>query len=219
VDSSNGFVYTQTSNADGTNAKIFQANTTLTSSTSANVGGNNGNDLYSGAYDNTYFNAGPANSGSRYYVCGLDTTGSVSMVYQFGFNTSTGVLNSSPTTSLAVTSASNTPCSPLTEGYNPNASGGAKDWLFLSVPDRGTGTACNNKPCVFQIDITGGPASLFIGQAAVYSPNQGTSGIIIDNVGTLSEASNIYFVPLRARGCTSGGNGACATKLHQSNLQ
>ena len=218
VDSSNAWVYVQTSNADGTNARIVQANVTLTSAVTANVGGISGKDLHSGAYDNAYFNSGPTNSSARYYVCGLDSAGNFSTVYQFGFNGTTGQLNSFPNTSVAVTSANNTPCSPLTEGYNPNAAGGAKDWLFLSVSDHGVGT-CGNSPCIYQIDITNAPAVLGIGQAATYSPNQGTSGMIVDNVSVLSETSNIYFVPLAARVCTAGGNGACATKLHQSNLQ
>lgn len=218
VDSSNGWVYVQTSNADGTNAKIVQANTSLTSTVTANVGGISGKDLHSGAYDNTYFDSGPKNASARYYVCGLDNAGNNSTVYQFGFNGATGLLNSLPTTSIAVTSANNTPCSPLTEGYNPNAAGGAKDWLFLSVADHGVST-CGNSPCIYQIDITNAPATLSVGQTATYSPNQGTSGMIIDNVSVLSETSNIYFVPLAARVCTVGGNGACATKLHQSNLQ
>lgn len=218
VDSSNGWVYMQTSNADGTNAKVLQANTTLTTTVTANVGGISGKDLHSGAYDNTYFNSGPTNASARYYVCGLDSGGSNSVVYQFGFSGTTGQLNSSPTTSIAVTSANNTPCSPLTEGYNPNAAGGAKDWLFLSVTDHGVGT-CGNSPCIYQINVTNAPATLSIGQTATYSPNQGTSGIIVDNVSALSETSNIYFAPLGARVCSAGGNGACATKLHQSNLQ
>ena len=218
VDSTNGWVYTQTSNADGTNAKIFQADTTLTTVSTAIVGSSSSQDLHAGAFDNTYLNSGPTNSSARYYVCGLDSSGN-SVVYQFGFNGITGHLNSSPTTSLAVTSSNNSPCSPLSEVYNPNASGGAKDWLFVSVTDHGTGASCGNKPCVFQIDITNAPATMSINQTGVYSPNQGTSGMIVDNVSALSQASNIYFVTLAARVCTTGGNGACATKLQQSNLQ
>jgi hypothetical protein len=220
VDSTNQWVYTQTSNANGTNAKIYQASTTLGTVSSANVGGESGEDLHSGDFDNTYYTDGPTNSGSRYYVCGLDAMGSDSVVYQFGFN-SGGQLNTTALTSLTVTNANNTPCSPLTENYNPNASGGAADWLFLSVPDHGvgSGTLCNNSPCVIQITITSAPATLSISAAATYSPNQGTSGIIVDNVSTESQASNIYFDTLGARVCTTGGNGQCATKLQQSNLQ
>jgi len=218
VDSTNGWIYTQTSNADGTNAKILQADPTLTTVSTANVGGIGSKDLHSGDFDNTYFSSGPTNSGSRYYVCGLDSGGN-SVVYQFGFNSISGHLNSFFATSLAVTSANNSPCSPLTEIYNPNTSGGARDWLFLSVTDHGTGASCGNKPCVFQIDITNAPTTLSITQTGVYSPNQGTSGMIVDDVSSLSQASNIYFVTLAARVCTTGGNGACATKLQQSNLQ
>jgi len=164
------------------------------------------------------YSSGPTNPNARYYVCAFNAS-SHSAVYQFGFSGITGHLNSSSTITVALTSAVNTPCSPLTEIYNPNASGGAKDWLFLSVTDHGTSTTCNNNPCVFQIDITNAPATLTISQTAVYSPNLGTSGMIIDNVGTLSQTANIYFVTLGARVCTTGGNGACATKLQQSNLQ
>jgi hypothetical protein len=218
VDSTNQWVYTQTSNADGTNARIFQANTILTTISTANVGTVGSNDLHAGDFDITYRNSGPTSSGARYYVCGLDSGGK-SVVYQFGFNSISGQLNSSSTISLAVTSANNSPCSPLTEIYNPNAAGGAKDWLFLSVTDHGAGASCGNKPCVFQIDITNALSTLSISQTAVYSPNQGTSGLIVDNVSTLSQTSNIYFATLRGRVCTTGGSGACATKLQQSNLQ
>jgi hypothetical protein len=218
VDSTNQWVYTQTSNADGTNARIVQANTILTTISTANVGTAGSNDLHAGDFDITYRNSGPTSSSARYYVCGLDSSGK-SVVYQFGFSSTSGQLNSSSTTSLAVTSSNNSPSSPLTEIYNPNAVGGAKDWLFLSVTDHGAGASCGNKPCVFQMDITNAPSTLSISQTAVYSPNQGTSGMIVDNVSTLSQTSNVYFVTLRARVCTTGGNGACATKLQQSNLQ
>ena len=129
VDSTNGWVYTQTSNADGANAKIFQVDPTLTTVSTANVGSSANKDLHAGDFDNTYFSSGPTNLMVRYYVCGLDSSGK-SIVYQFGFNIITGHLNPSPTASLAVTSATNTPCSPLTEIYNTNAIGGAKDCYF-----------------------------------------------------------------------------------------
>jgi len=128
-------------------------------------------------------------------------------------------LNSSFTTSLTVTSANNTPCSPLIEIYNPQVSGGAEDWLFLSVADHGTGLPCNNSPCVFQINITNAPATLSIGQTAQYSPNRGTSGLVVDNVSALSQTSNIYFVYAWGTCLHNRGNGACATKLQQSNLR
>jgi len=217
VDSSNSWVYTQTSNADGTNAKIYQTNTTLGSVTSSNVGGFNVADLHSGAFDNTYFNSGPTNAGSRYYVCGLDAAGSLSTVYQFGFS-GTGQLNSAATASVLVNHNSGSPCSPLTEGYNPNVTGGAKDWLFLGLANGGGPSACHNKLCVMQIDITSAPATLSVGNAAVYNLPVGISGLIIDNVSTSSQTSNIYFVFLVSSTCGTGGAGFCATKLHQSDL-
>jgi hypothetical protein len=217
VDSSNSWVYTQTANADGTNAKIYQANTTLGSVTSSNVGGFNAADLHSGTFDNAYFNSGPTNASARYYVCGLDAAGSLSTVYQFGFS-GTGQLNSAATTSIPVNHNSGSPCSPLTEGYNPNVTGGAKDWLFLGLASGGGPSACHNKLCVMQIDITNAPATLSVANAAVYNLTVGISGLIIDNVSTSAQASNIYFVFLVSSGCGTGGTGFCATKLTQSAL-
>jgi hypothetical protein len=224
IDSTNGWVYVQTANADGTNAKIYQANSTLTTVSSANVGlqsALNGGDLYSGSPDNTYFDSGSTASLARYYVCGLDSAGNDSELYEFGFDSITGQLNSSPSAMLPVTSAINSPCSPVTEIYNPNAAGGATDWLFLGVSDHGlpTGSGCNNNPCVFQFNITSAPSTLSINGFAQLAQNKGIGGITVDNVSTLSETSNIYFVGLGANVCTSGGNGACATKMHQSDLK
>src|SRR5258708_27641691 len=139
VDSSNSWVYTQTANADGTNAKIYQANTTLGSLTSSNVGGIGTADLHSGAFDNTYFNSGPTNAGSRYYVCGYNAGGTITTLYQYGFSSATGQLNSTSAASIAISHSSPFPCSPLTEIYNPAAPNPApppttiaKDWLYLS---------------------------------------------------------------------------------------
>jgi len=219
VDSSNSWVYTQTSNANGTNAKIYQASTTLGSVSISNVGGISGADLHSGAFDNTYFTSGPTNSGARYYVCGLDATGSLSTVYQFGFS-GTGQLNSAATASAAVNHTVSGPCSPLSEVYNPNAGTGT-DWLFLSVSDNGFSAAfCSNKPCIMQFTITGAPTTLALTSGFKYagSGSGGTSGIIVDNVSISAQASNFYYVNLVSSACTSGGTGACAVKLTQSAL-
>ena len=224
VDSTNGWIYEQTANADGTNAKIYQASATLTTVSSANVGGPSslgGGDLHSGSPDNTYFTSGPTASGASYYVCGLDSGGTDSGLYRFGFSNSTGKLNSSPSATLVITTAGNSPCSPITEIYNPNASGGAADWLFLGVTNNGVpaSSGCSGNPCVFQFNITNAPATLSVGQFAQLSQTVGISGIIVDNVSTLSETSNIYFAGLGSATCTTGGTGVCATKMHQSNLQ
>jgi hypothetical protein len=53
----------------------------------------------------------------------------------------------------------------------------------------------------------------------VAGENGGTSGIIVDNVSSSTQASSIYFSTLNNQGCSTGGNGRCATKLTQSGLQ
>jgi hypothetical protein len=46
----------------------------------------------------------------------------------------------------------------------------------------------------------------------------GTSGIVIDNVSSLAQASSIYFSTLATTTCGDGNSGGCAVKLTQAGL-
>jgi len=59
--------------------------------------------------------------------------------------------------------------------------------------------------------------------AYIFAEPVGTSGIIVDNVGTLGQDSNLYFTNLTTThtcGTQGGGNAsACALKVAQARLQ
>jgi hypothetical protein len=97
-------------------------------------------------------------------------------------------------------------CSPLQEVYNSNTD---IDWLFLSVANYCNATGGGTAGCAqnFMLPATGFPAPAVAGAAE----STGTSGIIVDNISTAGQASNIYF------GTLAGGSNS-AVKLSQSGL-
>jgi hypothetical protein len=137
-------------------------------------------------------------------------------------------------------------CSPVTEIYNPNATGGAKDWIFFSVGnDANTSASGNpipsgfpcrsgtgsNAGCVISIDVTDPdmtwpPTSVTNTRAMPGNDAGSTSGIVVDNLAdpTIApEASSIYLTFGSNSTAGSSCNGAtgvgCAVKLTQSALQ
>jgi hypothetical protein len=115
------------------------------------------------------------------------------------------------------------------EVYNPNAVGGAKDWIFTSVQANGATNitiACpTNTGCIMSFDVTSGSTisanTPTVGHTAVAG---GASGIVVDNTvgsGTLTGASQVYFTPLATGDCTTStrrGIGGCAIQASQSAL-
>jgi hypothetical protein len=207
-------------------ACVVQAGVDLTGMVRVNVGGA-GAALHSGAFDNAYFNSSPGSTTGFLYVCGK--TGGIDHpgIRQISFNPN-GTMNTAGLRSLQV---GNLPgavgqCSPVTEIFNPNIGAGT-DLIFFSVQSggRGTvGTTATNCPltaptgCVMSIDVTSGafPTALnnSLGEIG------GTSGIIVDNVGTFGQDSSLYFSRLGQSSLTNcGGSGAalvgCAVKLTQ----
>jgi hypothetical protein len=183
--------------------------------------------MFAGDFDNTYY-TGTGNTGNM-YVCGnsgaSDTT--TPTLYQISMSAATlgTTVNQGP--ALA---ANGNACSSVTEVYNPNAAGGAKDWIFTSV----TGGAVNNgvincpsatTGCVMSFNVTSGAAitssTPTVGRASVAG---GASGIVLDNTvgsGTLAGASQVYFTPLATGNCTTStgqGIGGCAVQASQSAL-
>jgi hypothetical protein len=189
------------------------------------VGDSSGNlKMFSGNFDNTYF-SGPGNTGFL-YVCGYQaaplTGNQVPTLWQIPM---AGGTMGTPVPGLALTVAvvGGTSCSPVVEVYNPNATGGAKDWIFLSVANNAIAGAPINcgaaSGCIMSFDITSGIPATTVGHALVPG---GASGVSIDNVvgtGTTAGASQVYFTPLGNTLCsTSGGNGGCAIQASQSAL-
>jgi hypothetical protein len=187
VDGANEMVYA-TFNSNGTNALVVQAPTSLASSVSVPVGA--ANTTYTAPYSPNFNNAWFTGSGTPLlYVAGMDTsTGTVPTLYSVGFNGS-GVLNSSAEASTALATGL-ADSSPLTEFYNTTL---GKDFLFVGVTnDCIAATGGGDAGCVMSLDITDGFPTVNADSTALAAAG-GTTGIIVDNNSSLTEASSIYY--------------------------
>jgi hypothetical protein len=221
VDSSNGLVITQFSNADNTNAEVEQTNISLSVFHSATLAGKVNLSNHIGDFDNTYFST-PATG--YYYVCGPDSTGNMTDLYRVSFTNTSGTiaLGSTNGTPFQLTTSSNSAnCSPISEIYNTAT---ATDWLFLSVDNHGVTATCNNQSCVMSFTLGSSMASAVNASYAGSGNLNGTSGFIVDNVAnttTFPQASSIYFAPVANNlSCGDGStNTVCGIKLTQSGLK
>jgi hypothetical protein len=209
-------------------AYVVQTNVDL-SGVVRQIVGRFGAPLHAGAFDNTYLNSSPGSIAGFLWVCGKGAS-DVPTLRRLGFGTDGTIGAVSPTlrTLGSVTGAAGQ-CSPVTEIFNPNVGAGT-DFIFLSVqsgdlahigPPPGNATNCPGTGCVMSADVTSGAVPTHV--AASLGELGGTSGIIIDNVGTDAQESNIYLTRLKQSALsTCGGAGAtlvgCAVKLTQSGL-
>jgi len=215
LDPVTGRVFTETA-ASGTNAQIVQTDTALGNVVRVNVGQQDAaHPLHSGGVDINYLNNV---STGFYYVCGKAPGNMNPTLYRIGFNAA-GVMNSAPDAARLRLARAAAECSPITTIFN-TGSIPQKDWLFVGVSTR-----CGNIPvfpggCAMSYDITNGIPTVL---TAAVAERNGTSGIIIDNVSTAAQASNIYFTnegtAPAAQPCGDGLAGGCAVKLTQSGLK
>jgi hypothetical protein len=106
--------------------------------------------LYIGGFDSTYQNS--VNGTGNLYVCG--NTGGDPIVYQVAVSAgNVGTVSPGPPLSSNLTG---TPCSPVTDVFNPNATGGATEWIFASAETDGSSPACSvgSGGCVFNFKDT-----------------------------------------------------------------
>jgi hypothetical protein len=104
------------------------------------------NPLYLGAFDSTYENS--VNATGNLYVCG--NTGGSPIIYQIPIQAGTmGEVNTGPTLSIG-----DAPCSPVTDILNPNATGGATEWIFASAQSNGVPSKCTAGGCVMNLRDT-----------------------------------------------------------------
>ncbi len=156
-----GLVYVFAS-SDGTEAcaggaacaGVYQLSTSFPSGdfgSEATVGtsvlsGDTPNPLYGGDFDNAY-RTSVSGTGSL-YVCG--NTGAEPILYRVPI--ADGVLGEVVTGPQL--STGNTPCSPVTDIFNPNAAGGPTEWIFASVETGGESSACAFAGCVMNFKDT-----------------------------------------------------------------
>jgi len=233
LDSTTGKVFVFVGNDSGTStgvgagAYVVQANVDLTGVVRVNVG-RNGAPLHSGDFDNAYFNSSPGSITGHMWICGKGAS-DVPTLRSVAFASDGTETTASPQTlQLGNTTGAAGQCSPVTELFNPNVvTGGVTgtDFIFLSVQSGDRAriglpfTNCLGTGCVMSANVTSGsmPSSLLSSAPEL----GGTSGIIIDNVGTDAQEANIYFSRLKQSALSScGGSGAtlvgCAVKLTQA---
>ncbi len=212
VDSSTQMVFAVNGTDTTNHGTILQASTDLTTSVvSFNIGGTGaGSALYSGAFDNTYFNSSPGSIAGHMYVCGKDKTKVDSpALYQLSFN-SAGVVTGVGTALTSLTGASGEACSPVTEFFN---TGTSVDWIFFSIGNNANtaavanaipiGSACqtgtaSGAGCIMSVNLTllGTFPPALVSNTAPLPANAagGSSGIVVDNVGTSSaDLKHIFF--------------------------
>jgi hypothetical protein len=105
------------------------------------------NPMYIGAFDSTYENS--LNATGHLYVCG--NTGGAPTIYQIPIQA--GIMGEVGTGLALSTIAANTPCSPVTDIFNPNVTGGATEWVFASVETGGNSAGCSGG-CIFNLKDT-----------------------------------------------------------------
>jgi hypothetical protein len=112
--------------------------------------------LYVGGFDSAY--ADSVNATGHLYVCG--NTGGAPTLYQIPIQ---GGVMGPPITGPALSTSASTPCSPVTDVLNPNASGGATEWLFASAGNGGISTGCSAGGCIFNFkDTPWLPTNLYV---------------------------------------------------------
>src|SRR3981189_2019039 len=169
VDGTNGTVFAINGTDTTNNGTILQASTGLTGAVPFKIGGTTspGSQLYSGAFDNTYFTSAKPNIAGHMYVCGKDSAnGNRPAVYQLSFAAATATLTGVGTALPGLASADGEACSPVTEIDNPNGGGTGveRDWIFFSIGNSantvnpipaGSGCRTTNQGCVISIPAPG----------------------------------------------------------------
>jgi hypothetical protein len=186
---------------------------------SAEFGNENTNDTdtvqYLGTFDNTYY-SGSGTTGNL-YTC---VNGAVFQIPMSSLSGDTQVLLDNDAFSTEASTVSDTAtCSPLTE-FHTGATPGV-DHLFVSLQANGDGTGCSTG-CIYYYNIT--TAGTTGSPADSLAVTGGTAGIVIDNNGTATGESQVYFLSNSSETCggngsTGSGTGTCAVQASQSALQ
>ena len=229
VDGTNSFVYVfgGVSAQAGKVAQVPWTGTpfsTWGTATSFTIGGgaNSTGTIRSGAFDDAYFDAtGPKGGHGHLYLCGYQSTTDSDGInraglFGFTFANTTGLLTAGfgPNTNLspASTGAAVASCSPITSFKN-----GSVDRMFVSTTvDTSTNYSFEMWDITTALTVSS-QASAWIFSNAAYT--KGTSGIIVDNQGTATDQSSVYFGTLGNSVNSCGGGAYCAVKLTQSELK
>jgi len=184
VDSTANLAYVFSSNDGSGNAAVYRFAAGFAAGTAGAevaVGASSGtpNSLYEGELDSAYENS--TNASGNLYVCG--NTGGAPRLYQVHIAAG-GVLGSA--VPGPVLTSGTTGCSPVTDFLNPNATGGATEYIFASAQTGGMPTPCASGGCIMNFKSTPWKASnaYLVGQEVLDSnfhvqmvSTAGTSGL------------------------------------------
>jgi hypothetical protein len=192
LDILNNYIYVFSTYDLAGKTSVTQLPTSLASAVPVELGGKSTNTnpyLFYGAFDNNYYNNGPANSASTLYSCGADTTTTEQDLYAISFNATSGLANTTPAMSANThvnPGGTNGVCSPITEFYD-----GTTDRIFVGMGEAGATTG-SNVVTMWNVTSRLTSASTYTAEATNYTG--GTSGIVADNAASgTAQAESIYF--------------------------
>jgi hypothetical protein len=154
IDSSIGSVYVFSSSDGAGSAAVFQLSTGFAggaTGTEAKIGASSTGTTpqFNGGFDHDYILS--ANSTGNMWVCG--NPGGEPTLYQVSVTAGVvGAVKAGP----VLSTTTETPCSPVTEVYNPNLSGGGlpEEWAFASVQGAGSPTGCLTFACIMNFRVS-----------------------------------------------------------------
>jgi len=205
-------------------AAVYQLSTSFTTGangTEATVGP--GYDfLLIGAFDYEYLTSADASSPTGHmYVVG-NTGPANNTLYQIPINgnvMNTMKIVAGPKVAQNYTNGYYAAGLNVTEFFNSST---ATDYIFLSTLAFSDFSGCGAVPsinigCVVGFDVTSGSISSMTSPTGSSPAAGGASGIIVDNAGSGTGESNVYFSALSSETCTtSGGSSGCAIQISQS---
>lgn len=229
------FTISTLSASSGAGACAETTTNTTSWSTGTNCGsesvygnGSPGNVLYAGTFDNTHWSSGGTN-GNLWSCSTVGPGGSAGQGNDSFSKIVSSVLTTSgfdggaiiSTNAIIYISNAAGSCSPTTEIYN-----GSTDYIYVGVTAGGKlttspATTCTTG-CVYSFTLSGATATTSHGLAA----SGGSSALIIDNTGTGTGESQVYFSYLS--GATSSvtcpapsgaSSGGCVVQASQAGLQ
>jgi hypothetical protein len=202
-------------------AAVFQLSTSFSSGASGTevTVGPGYEFLLIGALDNAYFTSANASSPTGHmYVVG-NTGPANNTLYQISITANVMSTTSVAGPVVAQNYANGYYAAGLnvTEFFNDGT-----DYVFLSTIAFSNDSGCGPTPsinigCVVGFNVTSGSISGLTLPKGSSPAAGGASGIIVDNAGSATGESNIYFSALANQTClTSGGSSGCAIQISQS---
>jgi hypothetical protein len=199
IDSTNQKVYAFSSNTNGVNAVVGQADTNLSlaSQVTVSVGLATGNlQVLPGDFDEDYYNGVAASA--RLYVVGNDSSGNrIPALFGIGFNAAMKMNNVTSDGPLLLTrgTVAGVSASTVTAFFNPTQN---KQFLFVSVTNNCSTAIAGG--CIRSLDVSGNtfPTAGTVNNV-VFAAAGGTTSISVDNTSLSAGAASVYYMTLTGK--------------------